>query len=237
MLIFLDTETTGLDESDKICSIGIITEDEKSVKTYYNLIKSDKKITSEASSVHHITNEMIKQSPTFKESEICKILSKYNSTDNTLIAHNIAFDMKMLQREGFIWRGGIIDTLRCTRHLIPECDKFSLQYLRYELKLYRDEKSDLDIDICAHHALSDALHVKLLYNYLLQMSSFNTLEELSVQDVLISKFSFGKYKGHFIEEIAISDAGYLRWMLNMSDLDDDLRYSIEYYLSEGMDFA
>jgi len=50
--------------------------------------------------------------------------------------------------------------------------------------------------------------------------------------VLIQKLDFGKYSGRYIEEITMCDRGYLEWMLsNIADLDEDLRYSIERYLS------
>ncbi len=232
MLIFLDTETTGLEEVDRICSIGFILQDKESIETHYELIKSVKKIRPEASAVHHITNEMIKDRELFKDSNIFKLLQKYNSSENILISHNIDFELKMLQKEGFIYKGKIIDTLKCVRHLIPECEQFSLQYLRYDLKLYKSENSNLDIDIQAHNALSDALHVKLLYEYLLDMADTEKLQDLTMQHILISRFSFGKYKGRYIEEIAINDRAYIEWMLNsLNDMDEDLQYSLEYYLN------
>ena len=47
----------------------------------------------------------------------------------------------------------------------------------------------------------------------------------------MQKFEFGKYSGRYIEEISMCDRGYLEWMLgNIMDLDEDLRYSIEYNL-------
>ncbi len=231
MLVFLDSETTGVQELDRICSLGLIIQDDKKISTYYELIKSPKKIKPEASALHHITNEMIKDKKNFKESDIFKVLNELNSSENTLIAHNINFDLQMLQKEGFIWQGALIDTLKCVRHLISECEQFSLQYLRYELKLYKQEKNDFDIVPEAHNALSDALHVKLLYEYLLDMLSHEKLEDLTMQNILISKFAFGKYKGRYIEDIAMNDRNYLEWILkNMQDIDEDLYYSIEYYL-------
>jgi len=227
MLIFLDTETTGLEEQDRICSLGIIAED----KTYYELIKPPRKIRAESSAINHLTNEMLKDKKVFKESEIYKTLQAYNSIENVLITHNTPFDLKMLQKEDFVWQGAIIDTLKCVRHLIPECEQFSLQYLRYELKLYKNENSDLGITPQAHNALSDALHVKLLYEYLLDIASLEELQNLTMEPILISKFSFGKYKGRYIEEIAMNDASYLDWMLhNMLSIDEDLQYSLEYWL-------
>ena len=232
MLLFFDCETTGLEDVERICSIGFITQN----TTAFELIKPPRKIRPDASAVHHITNEMVVDQKTFRDCNSVKQLQSCNTSEATLISHNIAFDLNMLQKEGFVWQGGIVDTLKCTRRLIPECEQYALQFLRYELKLYRHETDvakTLGIALNAHNALSDALHVKLLYEYLLEMASHEQLVEQSMEHVLIVKFAFGKYKGRYIEEIAMSDPGYLRWMLgNMFDMDDDLRYSVEYYLSQ-----
>ena len=236
MLIFLDLETTGLQNGDKICSVGIIAVDEQESINIYELVNEGKKISAEASSINHITNEMIKDKPPLKESMAWKFLSEHNKEGSTLVAHNINFDLLMLQESGFVWQGKTLDTLRVTKHLIPECEQFSLQFLRYELKLYRDElqealKLGIDGNLVPHNALSDALCVKLLYECLLEINEHDVLVELSQKNVLMQKFDFGKYNGRHIEEISMCDRGYLEWMLlNIVDLDEDLRYSIERYL-------
>ena len=236
MLIFLDIETTGLESVDRICSIAVIAVNSKEITSKYDLVNEGKKISSKASSINHITNEMLKKKPKLRDSEVYKFLQEHNCDDSTIIAHNVKFDLKMLRISGFEWHGKAIDTLRVTKHLIPECEHFSLQFLRYELKLYADEpkemlKCKIKDEIIAHNALSDSLHVKLLYEYLLEIKSYNELVELSFKNVLIQKFEFGKYSGRYIEEISMCDRGYLEWMLgNIMDLDEDLRYSVEYYL-------
>ncbi|MEK6659074.1 MAG: exonuclease domain-containing protein [Campylobacterota bacterium] len=227
MLIFLDVETTGLESSDKICSIGIIGVRENEIFSKYELVNEGKKISSKASSINHITNEMIKGKLTLKESEAWKFLQEHNRENSTIIAHNVNFDLKMLLACGFVWHGKIIDTLRVTKHLIPECEYFSLQFLRYELKLYKM----LESEFIPHNALSDAMHVKLLYEYLLDIKAHEELIELTLKKVLIEKFDFGKYNGRYIEEISMYDRGYLEWvLLNIADLDEDFRYSINRYL-------
>jgi len=234
MLIFLDIETTGLEQIDKLCSVGLINKDTKEYR--YELINEGKKIPALASSINHITNEMIKDKPLFIESDIYEYLMKYNSSENTLVGHNVKFDLEKLSSSGLIWKGDIIDTLRVTKHLIPECELFSLQVLRYELKLYRreeQEKSKLGIKdaLFAHNALSDALVDKLLFDYLLDMTTVEEMKELSFKNVLIQKFGFGKHKGKYIEEVCMSDRSYLEWILNSAvDIDEDMKYSINYFL-------
>ena len=228
MLIFVDTETTGLEKNDNIISIALIAVDGDELTIKKDLVNEGKKIPPKASSINHITNEMIKGKPALMECETFKFLELNNIYDATLISHNINFDLSMLSSNaGFTWQGKIIDTLRCAKHLMGECEEFSLQFLRYELKLYKKEKET----IIPHEALSDARVTKMLYESLLELASKDELEELSTKNVLMQKFEFGKYAGRYIEEISMIDRGYLEWMLNnIMDLDEDLRYSIEYYL-------
>jgi DNA polymerase-3 subunit epsilon/exodeoxyribonuclease X len=229
MLIFLDVETTGLEVKDRVCSIGIVGVEEENITILYDVVNEGKKILPLASSINHITNEMLKEKPELKDSEAYKFLLKHNNEKTTLVCHNVKFDLDMLKKSGFNFLGEVIDTLRVTKHLIKECEQFSLQFLRYELKLYKKEESKLD----AHNALSDATVVKNLYEYLLDIEPIEKLKELTFEKVLITKFEFGKYIGRYIEDISMCDRGYLEWMLsNIIDLDEDLRYSIEYYMGE-----
>lgn len=227
MLIFLDVETTGLDAEDKLCSIGLVGVEGDEITTIYELVNEGKKIPPLASSINHITNEMLKSKSKFKDTQAYRFLLAHNNESTTIVGHNVKFDLAMLQKSGFKFMGEVIDTLRVTKHLIPECEIFSLQFLRYELKLYKEEEREYR----AHNALDDASVVKNLYNSLLEFGTKDELLELSFKKVLISKFEFGKYSGRYIEEISMIDRGYLEWMLgNIVDLDEDLRYSIEYNL-------
>jgi DNA polymerase-3 subunit epsilon/exodeoxyribonuclease X len=107
--------------------------------------------------------------------------------------------------------------------------------LRYELRLYKQEQRVLSLygikdALVAHNALSDALLVKLLYEYFEDMATEQKMIELSQKKVLLSKLPFGKYRMRYIEEIVIDDRAYLEWMLTKAEIDEDLRYSLEYYL-------
>ncbi|MEA1891438.1 MAG: exonuclease domain-containing protein [Campylobacterota bacterium] len=227
MLIFLDVETTGLEKKDRVCSIAIIAIDDEKTESFYELVNEGKKIPALASSINHITNEMIKTKPKLIESKIYKFLLEHNKPSTTIVGHNVKFDLDMLHVAGYNFVGEIVDTLRVTKHLIPECEFFSLQFLRYELKLYKKEKESLH----AHDAQGDVQVVQYLYEYLLDMGTRESFVELSFKKVLIKKFEFGKYSGRYIEEISMIDRGYLEWMLgNIVDMNEDLRYSIGYYL-------
>ncbi len=234
MLIYLDVETTGLARKDRICAVGAIAVENEVVSLCEALIHPQQKIRPDSMMIHHITNEAVEKKPSFNDSLVSAWLHERNQSTQTLVVHNSIFELQMLQKEGFVWQGEVIDTLKCVRHLIPDCEQFSLQFLRYELQLYRQEEAvaeALGITIRPHSALSDALHVKLLHEYLQELADNATLLTLSTTPVLIQKFHFGKYKGRYIEEIAMQDRGYLAWLLQQLDeSDEDLRYSIEYYL-------
>lgn len=117
---------------------------------------------------------------------------------------------------------------------MDDLDGYSLQFLRYELRLYRNELeffNDYGIDITPHHPLSDTLHTKMIYEYLLDLADEEEMISLSESHLLLSKLPFGKYAKKRIETVALKDPMYLKWMLeSLMDMDEDLRYSIEYYL-------
>jgi len=234
VLIFLDIETTGFEREDKICSLGMLCfENEQCKKSAYELVNEGKKIPAKASALHNITNEMIAEKPPLCESEIFAFLESASSQENVLVVHNAAFVLGML--DSLKWHGKIIDTHKVVKHLIAECELFTLEFLRYELKLYKNEAALKEVcgikdALIAHHALSDAAVIKLLFDYLTQYADIEKMNALSFENVLLEKFSFGKYSGRYIEDIAMNDRGYLLWMLGLENLDEDLRYSIEYYL-------
>src|SRR3990167_2253558 len=63
-LIFFDTETTGNTENDFLIQIAYKHDNE----SFVGLYKPPTKIPPEASAVHHITNKMVEDKKSFKES-------------------------------------------------------------------------------------------------------------------------------------------------------------------------
>ena len=61
--VYLDTETTGLELKDEIVEIAII--DKNGLVLIDSLIKPKQPIPDSATAIHHISNEMVKDSPTF----------------------------------------------------------------------------------------------------------------------------------------------------------------------------
>jgi len=235
MYIYLDIETSGVENRDEIISIGIIYED----NTSYDLALPSKKVKPNAMAIHHITNEMLSSASKITDTKTYEILNSLNNKKNILVVHNVSFVEKMLAKVPFIFDGSIIDTKKAVSNLIEECEQVDLQFLRYELKLYRKENElakKLNIELFPHNALSDALHIKLLHNYLQEEFDDEKLIIDTTKSTLIHRLSFGKYRNRHIEDIARKDPSYLKWILNdLIDVDEDLRYSIEYYLNAVMD--
>jgi len=237
--VLFDTETTGNQEEDRVIQIGAMVIDAKgNVEVYDELCSSSVPIKVEAMEVHNITPDVIEGKGVFSATKFYTDLAELNSDKNYLIAHNIQFDLGMLEKEGFVNRMRLIDTLRCSKHLFPDSDFHRLQYFRYSLDLYKDEKKEANkynIVIKAHDAIGDVLVMKLLLSKLVAKvkeryvgeNPMLKLETLTRTPVKIKNFKFGKYKGEEINDIARSDAGYIRWMLKSLELDEDMKYTLE----------
>jgi DNA polymerase-3 subunit epsilon/exodeoxyribonuclease X len=236
--VILDTETTGIGENDRVIQLGYIVLGAKEIEVQNEFFSSVVPISFAAMEVHGITPDMIEGKPACQESGSYKRLLELNTPDNYMIIHNAPFDLGMLEREGFNTQMKVIDTLRVAKHVLPDEDAHRLQYFRYKMELYKEEQKEADalgIVVKAHDAIGDVLILKLFLSKLKeevakQFPSENPVEkmvDLTNTPILIKSFRFGKYKGKTLQEVAASDAGYLRWMLTgMENLDEDMRYSI-----------
>ncbi|XPV70213.1 MAG: exonuclease domain-containing protein [Halarcobacter sp.] len=237
--ILFDTETTGNQEEDRVIQFGaMIVNQQGKVECYDEFCSSDVEIKLEAMEVHNITSDLIEGKPKAVETSFYKKLEELNSPQNYLIAHNISFDLGMIQKEGFVNSYQLIDTLRCAKHLFPELPYHRLQYIRYALELYKTEAQEAakhNITIKAHDAIGDVLVMKLFLSKLVTKCreiypDYNPMEklaDLTKTPVLIKTFRFGKYKGKDIAQVALEDAGYLNWMRTNMDLDEDLKYTLD----------
>jgi DNA polymerase III epsilon subunit-like protein len=82
--------------------------------------------------VHHITNEMVRDKPIFRDSDTWNQLQDLIKSDgNVMVAHNAAFDVDILKKEG-IEPKSVICTLKLARYFDKEgvIPRYSLQYLR-----------------------------------------------------------------------------------------------------------
>jgi len=241
--VLFDTETTGNQEQDRIIQIGaMIVHNKDQIEVYDELCSTDISISLEAMEVHNITPDVIENQPPYHELSFTKKFDEYNKKENYLIAHNINFDLEMVKKEGFENHYTLIDTLRCAKHLLPDSPNHRLQYLRYALGLYLTEGQEankIGITIKAHDAIGDVLVMKLLLSKLVMLAKeqfpgenpMETLAKLTQTPVLMKTFKFGKYKGREVSEIADEDRGYLKWMQGNLELDEDMAFTLDYYLN------
>lgn len=240
--IILDTETTGTDELDRIIQLGYIVLGGKEIEVHNEFCSSDIEIKYPAMEVHGITPEMIEGKPLCSELPSYKRLLELNTPENYMIIHNAPFDIGMLKKEGFDLKMQLIDTLRVAKHIFEDEEAHRLQFFRYKMGLYKQEKQEADalnIEVKAHDAIGDVLVLKLFLTKLKEaveakFPNENPVEKmvaLTKEPILVKVFRFGKYRGKTLQEVATSDPQYLRWMLkSMENLDEDMKYSINFYL-------
>lgn len=231
--IFLDTETTGnVFYLDRLFEVAYKFED----NTYCEYFKPDVPISVKSSSITHVTNEMVKDKPSFSGSQMKKDLEKI-LPDNILVAHSAEFDNEMLHQEG-LSVPNYICTLKVSRYLDPESEipEYGLQFLRYFHNLNVE-------DAGSHDAKSDIKVLEALFYFLLdkmkktgmsEEEAISEMQKISKEPVLIKIFPFGKHKGKKLEDVVLADKGYLDWMLEQKLQDDiiqeDWIFSLKYYL-------
>ncbi len=238
--ILFDTETTGISQEDRIIQLGgMVVNTKTDIECYDEMCSAVLPIKIESMEVHNITPDLLEGKPACTQTKFYQRIVELNNPSNFLIAHNIKFDLAMIQKEGFENQYTLIDTLRCAKHLFPELAYHRLQYIRYALELYKIEQKEADtlnIVIKAHDAIGDVLIMKLFLTKLVAQCmkaypDYNPMEklaELTKTPVMIQTFKFGKHKGRDVVDVAKEDSGYLNWMRqNMADLDEDMKYTLD----------
>lgn len=125
--IVFDTETTGFnpESGDKIVEIGALEliNHVPTGNVYHQYINPERDVPEEVVAVHGLTNEFLKDYPTFRE--IAKDFLEFVGDDGILVAHNASFDMKFINFElnlaGFekiSWER-VVDTLEISRKKYP----------------------------------------------------------------------------------------------------------------------
>jgi exodeoxyribonuclease X len=236
--LFFDTETTGNTDGDRLVQLGI-KERGADAPLLNALYKPPMPIAYEAMAIHHITEKMVADRPAFTESpEYAEIKAALENEDAIAVAHNAAFDLSILRREGIKPRN-VICTYKVASTLDTESafSHYSLQYLRYAL--------GIEVVAPAHDAIGDVLVLEALYERLLaELIKRTGSEEAAIQEMLsisskpmlFTTIRFGKHKGKRIEEIAREDRSYLEWLLREkkkeSHGEEDWIYTLEHFLAQ-----
>lgn len=192
-------------------------------------VKPDRPIEFGAMAIHHITEDMVADAAPIQD-----VWPKYWLDEPSplyFVAHNAAFDRGVLPQSDVDW----ICTLKLARHVYPELESHTNQYLRYALGLDSVIQSILPEGLHAHRALYDVYCTSVLFAHLAARLDWDAelMVALTKSPSLIHYVKFGKYAKSKLtySEVAMVDPGYFQWALaNMSDLDEDRRFTMVHWL-------
>lgn len=208
--IFYDTETTGVKpQQDKIVEIAAY--DPEFDKSFVSFVNPGMPIPEESSRIHHITDDMVEDAPTFDV--VAKDFMEFCQGDVVLIAHNNdGFDKPLLEAE--FSRNNIeipswdyLDSLKWARKYRPDLPRHSLQHLR---EVFGIEANN------AHRALDDVIILHKVFSYLLGDLTMDDALSLFVQEEFIRHMPFGKHKGSLLQDVP---KNYIRWLHENGALD------------------
>jgi exodeoxyribonuclease X len=229
-----DTETTGLDpSSDRVVEVACVTCTSTAILGRSGtLVNPMCHIPAEASAVHHIVDRHVQDKATleFAMLEFGELFEGRPTPPDAYVAHNAAFDAPFLP---MLRRAPWLCTLRLARHLLPDLQKHTNQFLRYHFELEVPEAEGL----AAHRAVADAAVMGRLLQRLLTMlpAEVVTVEQLVAfiaRPVLLKTCYFGKHKGTLWAEVP---KDYLQWMRKQADFeakDPDQVHTVKFYLGE-----
>lgn len=226
-MIFFDLETTGVDtQNDRIVQICVKKGDE--IKTM--LINPEIPISPGASEVHGITDEMVKDAPTFKR--IAKSLYSYIYGEDLAGFNSNKFDVPMLVKE--FERSGIkfdvskiklIDISNIYRRLNPR--DLQSAYKQYIGEGF-DDAHDAQADVLATEKLFEKIkevHSEELKDVDLQLYSNYDVKRIDLAGMFVENengeiiFGLGKHKGNLTNE----HLSYVDWIAYKSDFPTETK--------------
>lgn len=225
-LIFFDLETTGVNiTKDRIVEISYIKvfsngqEQEKTIR-----VNPGMPIPPEATAIHHITDDDVKDKPLFKD--IAKDLSHVFEGCDIAGFNSNRFDIPLLMEE-FLRAGVNFDISK--RKFIDIQTIFHKMEQRTLVAAYKfycnKDLNDAHSASADTRATYEVLKAQLdryptLENdvdYLSKFSSQNRNVDLAGRIVLndqnVEVFNFGKYKGQPVADVLRRDIGYFGWMM------------------------
>jgi DNA polymerase-3 subunit epsilon len=224
-LVFIDLETTGVNiTTDRIIEIAMVKVKPGGVREVKRkLINPEMPIPEAAIAVHGITNEMVKDAPTFKQlaNEIAQFiqgcdLSGYNSN---------RFDIPMLAesflRAGIDWNPGasrMVDVQKIFHQM--EQRTLSAAYKFYCNKILEGAHS-AEVDASATWEILQAQLIRYPQLGNTVDAVLTVIGEEKIVDYArrmifengIEVFNFGKYKGRSVEDVLRAEPQYYDWMM------------------------
>ena len=242
-LVVFDLETTGRDpETDRIIQFaGKKFDDISKRKNVLSLVKTvdpDYPIEKEATDVHGYTNEDLKGAPKFIEiaGEIKEFIADCDLGGHNIIAYDVPLLMCEFKRAGIdfsIEGRRLVDSLEIFRHVLPHTLEAALNFF-----------TGKDI-VGAHDAMCDVITASEVIEAELREYdlTLDRAHEISMGDRLtldgkIVKgeygpiLNFGKQKGKYLDDLAVSDPGLLRWVVKKDFSEETKKYMIRALLRE-----
>src|SRR5690554_648031 len=226
-LVVSDWETTGINSvSDRIVETATLTvpaNGKEQLRSYR--INPEMPIPKQASEIHGIYDEDVKDAPTFKQ--IARDLAKFlegcdlggfnsNKFDIPLLAEefirvDVDFDM---QKRRFVDVQTIFHKME--KRTLEAAYKF---YCQKDLKDAHSAEADT---VATYEVLKAQLdrypELENDVSFLAKFSSHNRTVDFAGRIVYndndVEVFNFGKYKGVSVEEVLEKDPGYYGWMMN-----------------------
>ncbi len=224
-LAVIDLETTGINlGSDRILEIAVVKimpDGKKIVKR--KLVNPEMPIPQASTDVHGITNEMVKDAPTFRQ--IANELKQFLDNSDLAGYNSNRFDIPMLVEE-FLRVGMDFDMKG--RHLLDVQKVFHMMEQRTLTAAYRfycnkelDGAHGAEADASATWEVLEAQIIKYpqLGNNIESILKFTGDEQVVdfarrfIMENGIEKFNFGKHKGRPVVDVLKSEPQYYDWMM------------------------
>ena len=225
-IIFFDLETTGLDiANDRIIEIAYIkVYPNGNEESFTYRINPERPIPAESTAVHGITDEDVKDCPTFKQMA-SKLATDFKGCD--LAGYNSArFDLPMLAEE---FLRADVDIDLSTRKMIDVQTIFHKKEQRTLSAAYKFYCQQDLVD--AHAAMADTkatyeiLQSQLdrypdlqndmayLADYTCTSKNVDFAGRIVYNEKGVEVINFGKYKGQPVVDVLKNDPGYYGWIL------------------------
>lgn len=220
--VVVDTETTGLDPyKEKIIEFAYAEYDWGFLWSF--LVNPGIPIPCTTSAIHHLTDEDVADARSWQTA--MNDIPKLFGQATIFVAHNALFDAGFLPcLSGRKW----LCTKRLAMHLYPDAPGHSNQVLRYWLG---GAKLDL-LGQAPHRALADCIVTRFNFGKMIETylaagheDSAEALIAFAASPIKAKSLWFGKHKGVPIDQVP---RDYIKWcLLNMADLDRDLRFQLK----------
>lgn len=218
--IVFDTETTGVDSDKRAVDVALLEIDPVTLDILggcESLINPGIPIPPEATAIHGITDEMVKDAPTIEQWVDTTFGGKIDG-EVALVGHRIDFDLPLFEPIGnALWT---VDTLLLVQlYLRMELPDRKLDTLKEALGLPGGGQS--------HRAMADSLTAHQLLRHVLPLSG-RTLEDVATTAVfMLHEMPWGKHEGTSLFKVPYKYRKWLRSPKVWASLDRHLRYSLE----------